>query len=332
MPRWAASFRNRTGIPLPSFRILANLIRYKPDVVVMEGMSNIGNNLLCIPFILARKIPFVWWSLGHIPSQSHTLRARIGVPLHRWFLKHAGSILAYSTFAKQYMESLGARPTKVHVVFNTLDERDLLHQIDDCKEESERLREAWGLSGRPVAVFAGTVHPGKKLDVLIHAFARVRQRMSPADPALVVIGDGPSLPACKDLVSQLGIERSVYFAGRQDTEASAYFLLGDVCILPGLGGLAINHAFTHGLPVICGRADGCEEDLVFTDKTGIRLDDVNADTLAEATLRMLSARPEAQRMGQNAHELVTKSVTMDNFADTVLTAAKEAAQDRNRRG
>ncbi len=331
MPQWALAFRNRTGVPLPSFRILRDLMRYRPDVVVMEGLSNIGNDLLCLPYLLARRIPYVWWSLGHIPSQKHTLRARMGVPLHRCFLRHAGAVLAYSSFAKRYMESLGANPKNAYVVYNTLDERKLLAQIENCRHKASRLAEQWGLKGRPVAVFAGTINAGKRLDLLISAFANVRKEMKTADPALVVIGDGPARAACEAQAAKLGIDSDIFFAGRQDENASAYFLLGDMCVLPGLGGLAINHAFAHSLPVICGRADGCEEDLVFTGKTGVRLKEVSEDTLTEATIRLLSDLPATHRMGENARDLVTTSITMDNFADTVLTVAQHAYSTTNPR-
>ncbi|MBT3294528.1 MAG: glycosyltransferase [Verrucomicrobia bacterium] len=329
MPGWAFAFRSKTGVPLPSLRILRSLVRYRPDVVIMEGISNIGNDLLCLPYLIARRVPFVWWSLGHIPSQSHTLRARMGVPLHRWFVRHAAASLAYSSFAKRYMESLGANPATTYVVHNTLDEQALLKQIEDCRPKATALREQWGLRDRPVVVFAGTINPGKRLDALIDAFADVQRKLELAKPALVVIGDGPGRMECEKQAARLGIDKDTLFVGRQDMEASAYFLLGDVCVLPGLGGLAINHAFAHGIPVICGRADGCEEDLVFTGKTGVRLDEVSVDTLSDAMTRLLSDMPETRRMGENARHLVTTSITMDHFAGTVFAAAQHAHRGTN---
>ena len=313
----------RSGIPLPSPRLALAVRRYRPDVVVMEGLGNVGTDLACLPDIWLRRIPFVWWTLGDIPATSHLLRARLGRPVQKWFGRRAGAVIAYSSYAVRVMRDLGAAEDRIVNVRNTLDEQEVLSDIERCAPEVEALRAQLKLGDSPVAVFCGTVTPGKRLDLLLEAWSRLPQSEPP--PVLVVVGDGPALPGAKALAEKLGVAARVRFVGRQKETVSAYLLLGRVAVLPGLGGLAINHAFAHRLPVICGRADGCEEDLVHTGETGIRLAEVTPDSLAEALHSLLSRPAEARRMGENAHRLITREVTLENFAAGVIRSARIAA-------
>ncbi len=42
----------------------------------------------------------------------------------------------------------------------------------------------------------------------------------------------------------------------------SYFSSADLFVLPGTGGLAVQEAMSHGLPVIMGQGDGTNDDLV----------------------------------------------------------------------
>ena len=60
--------------------------------------------------------------------------------------------------------------------------------------------------------------------------------------------------------------------------------------MPGLGGLALNHAMASGLPVIASTADGTEEDLILHGETGFKFDYGNFKQL-EALLCELVSQP-----------------------------------------
>ncbi|MBW2645779.1 MAG: glycosyltransferase [Deltaproteobacteria bacterium] len=323
---WTVDFVGRFGVSTPSLRMLPELMRYRPDVIVFEGLSNIGNDLICMPYVYLRKIPFIWWSLGAIPERKKSLRSRCGDAIQSWYLKRAGAAFAYSSYGKKILEQLGATSDRTFVVYNTLDEKAILEMIEQCRPLVPELRHHLKISHQPVAVFSGTINRGKRLDVLIKSFAIVRQTMRSQDPRLIVIGDGEDLPRCQDIARKLDLSKTVHFVGRQEELASAYFLIGQVAALPGLGGLAINHAFTHGLPVICGKADGCEIDLVQNDKTGIRLKEMTVSSLANSLCGMFKDHSLAHQMGKNAHKLITTKITMDNYALKIESAIKTALE------
>lgn len=323
---WTVDFMKRFGVPTPSLRMLRELMRYQPDVIVFESLSNIGNDLICTPYVCLHKIPFVWWSLGAIPGRKDSFRSRCGDALQSWYLRRAGAVLSYSSHGKKVLERLGAEPNRIFVAYNTLDEKAILKMIGQCRLLVPELRHRLGISGQPVAVFSGTINRGKQLDMLIKSFAIVRQTIRSQDPRLIVIGDGDDLPRCQDIARELDLSTAIHFVGRQEELASAYFLIGQVAVLPGLGGLAINHAFIHGLPVICGKADGCEVDLVQNDKTGIYLKEVTISSLADSLCDMFKDLSLAYQMGKNAHKLVTTKITMENYASKIELAIKTSLE------
>ena len=95
--------------------------------------------------------------------------------------------------------------------------------------------------------------------------------------------------------------------------------------MPGLGGLAINHAFAHGRPVLCGPADGCEQDLIKTGVTGWLMKDNSDETLDLTLLTAFSHMDKWCEMGENAFRLITEKITLNRFAATLEMAAFVAA-------
>lgn len=323
---WTVDFVRRFGVSTPSLRMLPELMRYRPDVIVFESLSNIGSDLFCTPYVQWRKIPFVWWSLGTIPERKNSLRSRCGDAIQSWYLRRAGAVLAYSSYGKKVLERLGAEPCRTFVTYNTLDEEAVLKMIGQCRPLVPELRRSLGISRQPVAVFSGTINRGKRLDMLIKSFAMVRETMRSQDPRLIVIGDGEDLPRCQDLARDFDLSTAIHFVGRQEELASAYFLIGQVAVLPGLGGLAINHAFVHGLPVICGKADGCEVDLVQNYKTGMRLKEMTVSSLANSLCDIFKDPSLAHQMGKNAYKLITTEITMDNYTSKIELAIKTSLE------
>ena len=62
-----------------------------------------------------------------------------------------------------------------------------------------------------------------------------------------------------------------------------------------------------------------------TGETGVRLAEVTPATLVEALHSLLSHPAEARRMGGRAHRLITRDVTLHEFATRVIRSVLIAA-------
>lgn len=104
--------------------------------------------------------------------------------------------------------------------------------------------------GFPQLLFCSRLLPEKRAPLLLELF----DRLAPVYPdlRLVVIGSGEDLPAMLSERRKRGDDdRIVYLDAIYDEKKLAPWFLGsDFFIIPGHGGLSINHALAYGLPVI----------------------------------------------------------------------------------
>jgi glycosyltransferase involved in cell wall biosynthesis len=253
------------------------------------------------------------------------VRAWLGDRLQQYCARRCAGVVSYSEHGARYFQSLGVQPDNIIIGYNTLDEVAVRQEKARLATHAEGLRKSLHLGASPIAIFSGTMKAGKRVDLLLASFARcLRENSWQVRPILLLIGDGPGLQAMKSLAHSTGIIEQTRFVGRQGSLVSAYFQLGQFAVLPGLGGLAINHAFAHGLPVICGPADGCELDLVRNEATGIYLPTMNETTLAAAMTRLFQDPAACQRMGANAFELITGRFSLENYARRIEQAVCQA--------
>ncbi|CAH7076442.1 Glycosyltransferase family 4 protein [Vibrio chagasii] len=319
---------NSVGVPGPSSDLMENIESFNPDVIAIDGLSSVGNAMQLFLSSIGKKYPIIWWSLGAIPERDNNIRSKIGDAIQKFCTHKASAIFSYGTHSKRYYESLGVPSESIVVGHNTIDEQDVINNISSISEDDlTALRNELAIKySDRVSVYCGRMLTQKKIDVLLTAFSQLQDAKKPNDRHLVLIGDGPERENLESLASELGIVESVSFVGAQHAKLSNYFLLGDFCVLPGLGGLAINHAFAHSLPVISGPADGTELDLVITDQTGIYLDFVNVDRLKFSLQRLFDDTDLCRSMGKKANELVVGEYSLENYARRFIETAERCSK------
>jgi glycosyltransferase involved in cell wall biosynthesis len=103
-----------------------------------------------------------------------------------------------------------------------------------------------------------------------------------------------------------------------------FFDAADIFVLPGTGGLAINEAMAHGLPVVTARADGSAEDLVTDGVNGYVLEESRAEEIARRLKTLLNDSATRLRMGSISRELITGKYSFQIFMDRVMDGLKRA--------
>jgi glycosyltransferase involved in cell wall biosynthesis len=137
-------------------------------------------------------------------------------------------------------------------------------------------------------------------------------------PRLIIIGDGPERDHLQSLARE--VYPGAEFAGaKHGAELRPYFAQADLFVLPGTGGLAIQEAMSHGLPVIVAQGDGTQDDLVRREN-GWQIPPDNFEALVAAMKDALSDVARLRRMGEASHRIVREEINIETMVETFVSA------------
>lgn len=180
------------------------------------------------------------------------------------------------------------------------------------------------LAGRPIILFLSRLDPKKGLDLLLPAFAQLRQAQPRA--ALVLAGEGEPefVTALRETADDLGIGDSVVFTrflgGQEKLSALA---AATAFVLPSYSenfGVAPVEAMAAGLPVVLSEHVAISGD-VRKAEAGLVVP-VEAGALAAAMERLLDPAL-CSRLGQNARRLARTRFTADAAARELISLYHE---------
>jgi len=307
---WQYARKEKYLVFFPS--LFGRLVKLNPDVIVAEGESNILNDVLIYLYSLLYKKKIIWWGLGQVPGMNESLFQRMYRPFMKKFLKRASYVIGYSEYSRNYYSKFKDR-SKIYVANNCLDNESIDRDILKYKAESIQLKESPTFRDKFVILYVGAFIPLKKVDRLVKAFHAAKKK----DPniVLVLIGDGAMRQDLELMIKTSDI-RDVIFTGKLVDDVSRYFLLADLFILPGLGGLSIHHAMTHSLPVISASADGTEMDLIRENQNGFLLKTDTVEELTGYINRFLEDKSLSGKFGRMSREIVDTKINIRNKVST----------------
>lgn len=286
---------------------LRTIRRLQPDMVVCSAHpGNLGHWAL-IALKKNWKYSLLAWQCGYEYNPGR---------LKRWLLGHFvpgfDLHLAYHGNAQRYALENGARADQVKVTHNTINEERFV--ITSKEEALAMLRQKHqGIGARRIVLYVGAVLEEKKLERLLEAVARLDRD----DVVLVIVGDGTHLSVLRTATAG---RDDVVFAGQVIDGVGIYFDAAEMYVLPGTGGLGINEAMAHSLPIISGYADGSADDLVVDGENGYRLNDSTVEELVDRIERILDDPAMAASMGKNSREWITGKFSFQRFLDRVEDA------------
>jgi len=296
--------------------LIFHLFRDRPNLIICEGESNLINNLSVAVFVKLTKTPYIWWGLGRVRSRKPSIfRKLFYLPIQQ-MLRNASAILAYSNFAKKFYSTYNqVDQNKVFVAYNCVDTEKVLREIEKYKPLVMKEKEKLGLVNKRNILFVGSFGKSKKIENLILAYQIIKKQYS--DVSLLLVGDGKIKKEMENLVKTKQV-KDVIFTGSRIEDVSLYFLMGDVFVLPGEGGLAINQAMIHGLPIVTVPADGTELDMVINGKNGYIVDNDNVEVLAQAILKILTNKELRKNMSDYSQFLIQKYFNIHNMVNTIV--------------
>jgi glycosyltransferase involved in cell wall biosynthesis len=319
---WLPPFLERRGFFFNAFLPFFTASQ-RADVFILEGESNFLENLILVPLLILMRKPYVWYTLGKPTQKEMTWRRRLTHPLLVFFLNRSKRVACYSSSGRDYVIHRGARADRVVVAQNALCPRAVLSHLQENERAAAALIVEHGWCDRLRLVYVGALTAAKRPQLLIEAAAAVQQRTG-RSPVLLLVGDGPENHVCRELARRLGVDAH-FWGQRPLAETGRYILAGHAVVLPGLGGLAINHAMMHGRMVICGKADGTETDLVLDRKTGRLLPRMDCQMLADCLAELDRDRTVAADWGKAAREHVTKIASIAALFESLTPGLERQA-------
>lgn len=308
------------------------LVQQRPDVILMEGGSNLPNNLIGFIYGIATSTPIVWWSLGSIPGRKYGLLGRAFRLVVACLERQCDALVGYSSRAVRYFRSIGISELKCFRAVNVIDVDSVMAGIKDVLAYRLQSRNELGLKpDEPVLIFVGSVNPAKRAHLLPVILRRVRSTYVRA--TMTIIGDGPSLGTVREVAEEQGVTPYIRFLGAMSEGVGRHFAAADAMVLPGLGGLAIGESLAYGTPVVCSIADGTEEDLIDNPCSGIVLigdqnDDVMADRFTQAIVAQLKHGMENPQSPLIARSQLESRYTLRDYALAVRAAIYHAHQNK----
>jgi glycosyltransferase involved in cell wall biosynthesis len=169
--------------------------------------------------------------------------------------------------------------------------------------------------GRPNLLYVGRLQKRKKLDLLLQACSLLPKDLQ---PCLVIIGDGPEKEALQQLASRV-YPQTEFVGAKHGEELVPYYAAADLFVLPGTGGLAVQQAMAHTLPVVVGEADGTQSELV-REENGWLVPEISVEKLTDTLKTALQDVKRLRRMGQASYRIVAEEVNLERMVEVFAEA------------
>ena len=279
------------------------LADWNPDALIVEANPRYLSTPAAVRWMHSNGRPVFGWGLGapH-PSDSRDFLSKWGERRRKSFLNRFDGLIAYSQRGADEYAALGFPREKIFVAHNavTAAPKDLPDQ------KSLTINHA-------TILFVGRLQARKRIDSLLHACAEM-----PDTPRLIIVGDGPERGNLETLAKQ--VYPSAEFVGaKHGDELKSYFAEADLFVLPGTGGLAVQQAMSHGLPVIVAKGDGTQDDLV-RPENGWQIPPGDHSALVSTMKEALSDVKRLRKMGTESYRIVAQEINLEKMVEAFVGA------------
>jgi len=280
------------------------LADWNPDALIVEANPRYLATSAAVKWMHRRERPVLAWGLGSPPLSGPLSGSRQRRRLA--FLGQFDGLLAYSQRGADEYAALGFPREKIFVAHNSVSPAPTF----DLRPSTFDLR--------PVILFVGRLQARKRVDLLLKACAQLESA-----PRLVIVGDGPQRIVLEALAKE--VYPSAQFAGaRHGDEIKPWFAEADLFVLPGTGGLAVQQAMSHALPILVAQGDGTQDDLVRVGN-GWQIPPNDFEALVFTLKDALSDRARLRTMGAESYRIVAEEINLEKMVETFVEALNESA-------
>ncbi len=225
-------------------------------------------------------------------------------PVAEFSINESDGVTTVSNQLKTQTEETFDVKTEIKVIYNFID-FDRFRKTD-----KDHFKKAIAPDGEKIMVHVSNFRKVKRVDDVIHVFARVREKIP---CKLMLIGDGPERQKMEELCRELDLCNEIRFLGKQDA-VEELLAVADLFILPSENesfGLAALEAMACEVPVVSSNVGGIPE-VNIEGKTGYLCDVGDVEGMAQRAISILENEETHQKFRKAAFEHA-KTFDIDNI-------------------
>lgn len=256
-------------------------------------------------YLFFRKKRLYYWCHGWYGKESFLERV-----VKKFLFRTADGIFTYGEYARNLMIKEGIEGDKIFPIHNSLDHKRQV-ELRNSGLASDIYKRHFRKE-LPLLIFIGRLTAVKRLDMIIHAMAILKNQGH--DYNLVFVGDGKERERLESLIEQEGLEEYVWFYGAcYDEDSNAKLIYNaDLCVAPGNIGLTAMHSLVFGTPAITHNCFGWqmpEFEAIKEGKTGAFFERNNVQSLAESIQQWFDTHHNREHTRQECYREIDENWT-----------------------
>jgi len=280
------------------FGLIDWLESWQPDILIVEANPRYRSTRRAVNWMHKRDRPVLGWGLGAPEIKGKFSRWRYKE--RERFLNTLDGLIAYSQRGAQEYRSIGIPEGRIFISPNATSPKP----ISNPPQRPSKFKD------QPIVLFVGRLQERKRIDLLLSACEKLPLYLQ---PKLWVIGDGPERQKLEKLAQEI-YPKTEFLGALFGIELDTLFDAADLFVLPGTGGLAVQQAMAHALPVVVATGDGTQDDLVHSEiydeahRNGWSIPANDLNVLTNTLLKALEDPQSLRRMGDNSFRIVNEEI------------------------
>jgi glycosyltransferase involved in cell wall biosynthesis len=276
-----------------------------PTSLIVEANPRYLSTRNAIRWMRARNRPVLGWGLG-VPNNQNPLERYLRLN----FLRSLDGVIAYSQRgADEY------RLLELGGVF-------VAHNAVSMRPKQAPQKRPLSPEDAPTVLFVGRLQARKRIDILLKGCASLPPTLQ---PNLVIVGDGPAKVDLQKLAASV-FPSTRFLGAKHGPELAPIFADADLFALPGTGGLAVQEAMSHGLPVIVAQGDGTQDDLV-RPENGWQIPPEDQEVFTRTLQIALSDVTRLRQMGAESYRIVDEEINLETMVASFIEALNRVMRE-----
>jgi len=276
-------------------------------VIAMFDLYWPANALLSL---VSKEYRLIFWGHG-------LGKGKLGNYLRIALANKADGMLLYTEIGRQAMLDKGMRAELTYVANNTVEVSN--HQIKAGQGTS--------------FLFVGRLQSRKRIDLLMHAFAKLLAASPDKTLNLDIVGDGDIKEELENLAKTLNIDHHTQFYGAvSDNDVlRPIFHRAIAYVSPGHLGLGLNHALAFGVPIISSSSVTHAPEVAVLNEGNSMMITATKDRdcieqLAQKMTTLATDESLAVKMSQQSYADYVNFCSMDRMVDGFVAAIEGHAK------